>query len=92
MADPESLSHFGFQNIRPTSDCPLRTFDETKDFLNLSKSLADKIQSTSPVYSQRSAIASLEKDKFSKGSTSTFLGIQFRDKNTFDVVKKVLIL
>ena len=65
--------------------CKYPTF-ETKDFLNLSKSLADKIQSTSPVYSQRSAIASLEKDKFSKGSTSTFLGIQFRDKNTFDVV------
>jgi serine/threonine protein phosphatase PrpC len=65
--------------------CKHPTF-ETKDFLNLSKSLADKIQSSSPVFSEKTAVASLEKDKFSKGSTSTFLGIKFRDQNTFDVL------
>lgn len=65
--------------------CKRPTFD-TKDFLDLSKSLADKIQSSSPVFSEKAAVASLEKDKFSKGSTSTFLGIQFRDQNTFDIL------
>jgi serine/threonine protein phosphatase PrpC len=65
--------------------CKHPTF-ETKDFLNLSKSLADKLQSSPPVFSEKTAIASLERDKFSKGSTSTFLGIQFRDQNTFDVL------
>lgn len=65
--------------------CKNPTF-ETKDFLNLSKSLADKIQSSSPVFSEKTAVASLEREKFSKGSTSTFLGIQFRDQNTFDVL------
>lgn len=65
--------------------CKHPTF-ETKDFLNLSKSLANKIQSSSPVFSEKPAVASLEKDKFSKGSTSTFLGIQFRDQYTLDVL------
>ena len=65
--------------------CKQPTF-ETKDFLNFSKSLADRIQSSSPVFSEKAAVASLERDKFSKGSTSTFLGIQFRDQNTFDVL------
>jgi serine/threonine protein phosphatase PrpC len=65
--------------------CNQPTF-ETKDFLSFSKSLAEKIQSSSPVFSEKAAVASLERDKFSKGSTSTFLGIQFRDQNTFDVL------
>ena len=65
--------------------CKHPTF-ETKDFLNLAKSLADKIQTSSPVFSEKTSIASLEREKFNKGSTSTFLGIQFRDQNTFDVL------
>jgi serine/threonine protein phosphatase PrpC len=59
---------------------------EPNEFLKLSKKLADNIQSSSPVFSEKVAVASLEREKFSKGSTSTFLGIQFKDQNTFDVL------
>ena len=57
-----------------------------EDFLNLSKVLASSIQSSSPVFSENPAIASLEKRKFSEGSTSTFLGVQFIDQNTFNII------
>lgn len=57
-----------------------------EDFLSLSKVLASNIQSSSPVFSENPAIASLEKRKFSEGSTSTFLGVQFIDQNTFNVI------
>ena len=65
--------------------CENPTF-ENDDFLNLAKSLASKIQSETPVFSDNPAIASLEKRKYSEGSTSTFLGIRFVDQNTFNVI------
>lgn len=65
--------------------CKHPTF-ERNEFLGLSKSLANKIQASTPTFSENPAIASLERKKFSEGSTSTFLGIQFRDQNTFDVL------
>lgn len=65
--------------------CKNPTF-ENDDFLTLTRNLASKIQSSTPVFSDNSAIASLEKRKFSEGSTSTFLGIRFIDQNTFNII------
>jgi serine/threonine protein phosphatase PrpC len=65
--------------------CKNPTF-KNDDFLKLSRNLASEIQSSSPVFSENPAIASLEKRKFSEGSTSTFLGIRFTNHNTFNVI------
>ncbi len=45
-------------------------------FLDLVCDLAKKLQSVDPRLSESAAIASLEKSKFKKGSTSTFLGVK----------------
>lgn len=65
--------------------CKNPTFQE-EEFYQFTKQIASDIQSVQPELSANIAIASLERKKFSEGSTSTFLGIQFRDKQHVDVI------
>jgi serine/threonine protein phosphatase PrpC len=55
-------------------------------FLNFSKCLAEKIQLSSPKFSDNKAIASLERIKFGLGSSSTFLAVKFKNANTLEVI------
>ena len=65
--------------------CKNPTFLE-EGFYQLAKNAASELQSFQPKFSDNLAIASLERKKFSEGSTSTFLGIQFKDQNTLDLI------
>jgi serine/threonine protein phosphatase PrpC len=65
--------------------CKNPTFQED-GFCQLVKNAAAEIQSAPPKFSDNMAIASLERKKFSEGSTSTFLGIQFNNQNTLDLI------
>ena len=72
-----------------TEFCKSPTFD-VDEFFTFSKELAHKIQSSTPSFSTNPAIASLERKKFNDGSTSTFLGVQFKEQNKTQ--KKIEIL
>lgn len=65
--------------------CKNPTFEED-GFYQLVKNAAADIQSFTPKFSNNLAIASLERKKFSEGSTSTFLGIQLKEQNTLDLI------
>lgn len=65
--------------------CKNPVFTE-EGFYNLAKNAASHLQSSHPKFSDNLAIASLERRKFESGSTSTFLGVQFKNEHTIEVI------